>query len=83
MVRIIIWDCIVIHSRANAINIFLCDLFFIFKGTHIASYADDTAPHSSNLTHLLIRNLKEWSDESLSIFWKHAHIKKLGFYEMN
>ena len=43
-------------------NIFLWDLFYIFEGTNIASYADNATPYNANLTQeLVINKLKETS----------------------
>ena len=48
-------------------NIFLCDLFYFFRASSIASYAYDTTPFNVRLTWKLVINKLE---ESSSILFK-------------
>ena len=39
-----------LHLRPVLFNIFLCDLFQLFVDLDITNYADDSTPHSTNIT---------------------------------
>ena len=44
-------------------NIFFCDLFYFLEGVSVASYADDTTPHTANKTNdLVIKEIEHFSE---------------------
>ena len=54
---------------------FLCDLFYFFEGTDIASYADDSIPYNANLTQELVVNVVEESYSIIFKWFKNNYIK--------